>query len=494
METPLQKADRHIQENKQNVNERYRLRYHLMPEAGWMNDPNGFSFYGGKYHLFYQLHPYGSVWGPMHWGHATSEDLVRWEHAPVALAPDTDADGGGCFSGTAMEVEGRHVLMYTGLQLEGDGDDRKVHQVQCLAFGDGKSYEKSLQNPVIPKEKIPEGVVKADVRDPKLFERNGMYYCILGSKDLEQKGVFLLYRSADLMEWECMGTMDAADEVNGGVWECPDHFRMDGKDILLVSPQFKKPESLRYHNIHSTCARIGTLDLEKGRFLLEQEEEIDAGFDFYAPQTLEDGQGRRIMVAWMQMWERNMPSNEEKHGWAGAMTFPRILWMQDGRLHQLPVPEIESSRRNRYMAEAEFSGTWTQEPLRGNVSELLVEFETLEAEAFGVKLFAGQEEETVFRYDVKEEVLIFDRRRSGIVLRGSRKELAGSGVRRTQLKARNGKVTMRFLLDRTSVEAFLNGGEKAMTGTVYPSEGSDRMVLFAEGKVKVRLEKYDLIF
>ena len=120
--------------------------FHLSARCGWMNDPNGFSFYNGQYHLFYQYHPYTSHWGPMHWGHAVSRDLLHWEYLPAALAPDTAYDGGGCFSGSAATLpDGRHLLMYTGVSKDGV----RKKQTQNLAVGDGRDYQKLPQNPVI---------------------------------------------------------------------------------------------------------------------------------------------------------------------------------------------------------------------------------------------------------------------------------------------------------------------------------------------------------
>ena len=116
--------------------------FHLTPWTGWMNDPNGFSYYHGQYHLFYQYHPYDTKWGAMHWGHAVSHDLLHWTYLPAALAPDQPYDSFGCFSGSAMEIsDGRQLLLYTGVRKEG-GDKGKDYQTQCVAVGDGLNYKK----------------------------------------------------------------------------------------------------------------------------------------------------------------------------------------------------------------------------------------------------------------------------------------------------------------------------------------------------------------
>ena len=136
-----QKADEYIEKNR--VARADKPEFHLTTPVGWLNDPNGFSIYGGKAHLFYQFHPYSTEWGPMHWGHSTSDDFIRWEELPTALAPDSDYDAFGCFSGTAIENDGKHILFYTGVVEEKLADGTKnVIQNQCMAVGDGISYEK----------------------------------------------------------------------------------------------------------------------------------------------------------------------------------------------------------------------------------------------------------------------------------------------------------------------------------------------------------------
>jgi beta-fructofuranosidase len=177
-----EQADQYILENKINLVPDFRLNYHLMAEYGWMNDPNGFIEYEGQYHLFYQHYPYASKWGPMHWGHAVSRDLIRWEYLPVALAPDEAYDSGGCFSGSAIEKDGKLYLMYTGHVVIVPEVD--YIQTQAIAVSeDGVHFTKSPHNPVIGIEQIPEQSSKKDFRDPKVFERGGRYYVVLGSND-----------------------------------------------------------------------------------------------------------------------------------------------------------------------------------------------------------------------------------------------------------------------------------------------------------------------
>ena len=165
--------------------------FHLTPLVGWMNDPHGFCWYKGQYHLFYQYHPFARQWGPMHWGHAVSEDLLRWTYMPCALAPDTAADAGGCFSGSAVETpDGQLMLVYTGVQPA--GTFRRETQAQCVAFGDGQDFEKSLLNPVVRRAHLPEGYSVFDFRDPKVWREDGLYYMAVANRHGERQGAILL--------------------------------------------------------------------------------------------------------------------------------------------------------------------------------------------------------------------------------------------------------------------------------------------------------------
>ncbi|MCM1146005.1 MAG: glycoside hydrolase family 32 protein, partial [Lachnoclostridium sp.] len=183
MNQALENARKYEKIKEKEIAKEPRPAFHLSSRVGWMNDPNGFSYYNGEYHLFYQYHPYNSHWGPMHWGHAVSKDLLHWKYLPAALAPDADYDRDGCFSGSALTLpDGRHLLLYTGVSKETqpDGSMRDV-QRQCIAIGDGTDYEKYALNPVIDEKSLPENGSKYDFRDPKIWRKaDGSYRCVAG--------------------------------------------------------------------------------------------------------------------------------------------------------------------------------------------------------------------------------------------------------------------------------------------------------------------------
>ena len=163
----LEKARKYEKEKERQIPLSDRPVFHFTPRVGWTNDPNGFSYYNGKYHLFYQYNPYDVVWDAMHWGHAVSSDLLTWEYLPAALAPDERYDSFGCFSGSATELpDGEQLLMYTGVRKDEEG---REFQGQCVAAGNGTDYKKIETNPVIDGESLPEGFDTANFRDPKIW-------------------------------------------------------------------------------------------------------------------------------------------------------------------------------------------------------------------------------------------------------------------------------------------------------------------------------------
>lgn len=322
-----------IKDNKAKVNNRYKPKFHFTAPIGWINDPNGFVYFKGEYHLFYQYHPYSAKWGPMHWGHAKSSDLIHWEHLPVALAPDQPYDKGGCFSGTALAVDDELILMYTG-HVDENGN---IRQVQCLARSfDGIHFQKYEQNPVIDERHVTN---TTDFRDPKIFKRSDKYYSLVASTE-NNIGNVLLFESDDLENWMFKSVFLSAEKNQGKIWECPDLFSLGGKDVLIVSPIAYQQDGFRFANVNSSVWFIGEVDWEKGKFVTETVEEIDSGLDFYAPQTLLDDKNRRIMIAWEQMWGRSIPTDDLGHNWAGSMTIPRQLTYKEGKIRQEFVSEF----------------------------------------------------------------------------------------------------------------------------------------------------------
>lgn len=466
--------------------------FHLAARVGWMNDPNGFSFYQGKYHLFYQYHPFNSHWGPMHWGHAVSEDLLHWKYLPAALAPDMAYDEAGCFSGSAVELaDGRQLLMYTGVhkEVQEDGGVREV-QAQCIAIGDGRDYEKYQGNPVLGEKDLPDGGSKYDFRDPKMWKApDGTFRCVVGNCAPERDGQILLYSSKDGLEWKYEKILAANRGRFGKAWECPDFFGLDGKQVLLTSPMDMLPQGLEYHNGNGTLCLIGTFDEKEEVFVEEQDQAIDYGIDFYAPQTLLAPDGRRIMVGWMQNWDTcNLHSPEQP--WFGQMSLPRELSVVNGRLIQKPIRELESLRREEIRHEnVTFSGLTRLDGVRGRKIDMELSVRPLDEDnmyrKFAVRFAQNDTYHTAVSFRPLESIVKIDRKFSG-----SRRAIIHQ--RRSRVASRNGEVKLRIILDMFSVEVFVNDGEHVLSATMYTEKEADGISFLVDGVATVDVVKYDL--
>ena len=302
-------------------------------------------------------------------------------------------------------------------------------------------------------------------------------------------GNLILARSKDLLHWEYVGHLldeDTEGQIHldpehfrlNGVYECPDYIVLDGKEIILSSPQNLPQIGKAYQNVHSGIYMFGELSFESGRFRVDEIGEVDSGFDFYAAQTLRMPDGRVILIAWKEMWDRNYPTREE--GWAGTYTLPRELSVVDGRLVQKPVREIEKYRGNKAGAASltADNSSLTVDGVCGNTIEIQVTLEPGTAARSGVKLFRGSEHETLVYYDKEEGDIVFDRSRSGIPFSGQEEDVD----RRVCHIGAMDSIDLHFFLDVSSVEVFIDGGHHVMTGNVYPDIEQDTGVeFFAEG-------------
>lgn len=487
MSVELERAHKYETEEQKQIPADEKPVFHVAPPVGWMNDPNGFSFYQGAVHLFYQYHPYTRDWGPMHWGHVVSEDMISWKTLPAALAPDQDYDKLGCFSGSAIEKDGNHVLVYTGVtRTELPDGSTEERQNQCIAYGDGRTYEKSLKNPVVTGEMMPENCNRIDFRDPKVWKKGDTYYLIVGNKNTEQKGQVVLFSSRDLEQWK-FETVLAENSTGkiGTMWECPDFFELDGRHFLICSPQNMKAEKYRFHNGHNSVYFAGTYDEAKHEFQKEEPQPLDYGLDYYAPQTTELPDGRRILIAWMKSWDACLIPDEQK--WQGMMTLPRELKYQDGILYQTPVRELENYHKNHLRLEnQEVSGRLQLDGIKGRTMDLMVEIKAGEFEKFGLELAHSKEYTTTYVYDKKQGIMAADRTYCGVT-----KDV----VCRREWAVPEGKETLklRFIMDRHSIELFINDGEQVMTTAICTPQEADEIEFFCDGRAVINVEKYDIM-
>lgn len=389
------KAEEVLKKEKENVNKEYRLGYHIMAPANWINDPNGLIQYKGEYHAFYQHHPYDENWGPMHWGHVKSKDLVNWEHCPVALAPGDEFDKGGCFSGSAVEDDGNLVLIYTGHNyIDKEKDIFFENQNIAVSKDGGITFEKYENNPVIAKPPVDS---IHHFRDPKVWKHEDKWYMVVGNSTKDNIGRVILYTSSDLYKWDYVGTLATSKGELGYMWECPDFFKLGDKYVLSFSPQGIEKKDGKYPNLFQTGYIVGDYDYSNNKFEHGTFNEFDNGHDFYAVQTFLDDKGRRIAIGWMDMWESDMPT--KKDGWCGALTLPRELTLSsDNKIMMNPVEELKTLREECILQEENidvYENKSYELKTNERMMELNITFDLSEfdADKVGVKIKGSEEEE-----------------------------------------------------------------------------------------------------
>ena len=425
--------------------------FHVTGEVGWINDPNGLIYFNGKYHAFFQYHPFDIKWGPMHWGHVVSDDLTNWDYLPIALTPGDEGDKDGCFSGSALVHDGKLYVMYTGFTENQGGES--VRQIQCLAEStDGITFKK--HGVVIGEDKLPKGYAPCDFRDPKVWEHDGHFWCIAAARKVDGRGRILLYQSSDLHNWQFVNDLFGTDSV-GHMIECPDYNEEMG--YLLYCEQFCPCGYGVHHNLHTCNWCLGRIDYETGTFREESRGIVDWGFDMYAPQTVV---GKPVLIGWLNMWERNVPS--AKYGFAGMLTLPRKISVQDGRLYQEPVVSCKE-------------GVTTQvtDHLADTVKTGVITIKATKLEEMAIKLRCGGDNYT--ELSLVDGEWVFNRSRSGDEIIGQEKDAdSKAGIRRMPFSGKE-EVTLTLVLDEFSVEIFEDG--RVMGSTIYPPEDATGFTL-----------------
>ncbi|XP_039746214.1 sucrose-6-phosphate hydrolase-like [Pararge aegeria] len=442
--------------NAEITNNRYYPLYHFAPQQGWMNDPNGFSVFKNVYHLFYQYNPVSSLEpGTAHWGHATSKDLVHWKHLPIAMYPNNTYDKNGVFSGSALIEDDKMYLYYTGhINHPGETPDHEEHQALATST-DGVNVVKYENNPILY------GTGRQpDIRDPKVWKHGDTYYMVLGNKFTKNNtslGRVLLYSSKDKYNWKEVAVIGESDGFLGYMWECPDFFQLNGHFVFLWSPQGMEPQGDKYRNLYQTGYIVGDFDYKTLSFKpITEFRELDHGHDFYATQTILDNKGRRIVVAWFDMWKRNYP--EQLDGFTGQLTLPRILTLtKDLRLIQRPVPEIKVARTKTLCTGQAKGGT--KVTLKDKAGEINIRARvTNDMELF----IDGRNTSMRIYYSAFCGEISLDRG-------------GEDGLRRTEWRPKK-ELMLNIYVDASSIEVFCGTGEVTMSSRY-----------FTDGPVSVRL-------
>ena len=440
------KHDDYLNELKQYVSQtEYLPQYHIYPPCGLMNDPNGLNYYNNEYHVFYQWFPFEPNHGMKHWGHVKSKDLVNWEPCEVALIPDQEYEKNGAYSGNAIEKDGLLYLFYTANYKTPNGKIPK----QAVAIMDKEgNITKSLKNPII--DGAPAGF-KGEIRDPYVFKKDDKYIMLLGAWSLDDKGSILLYESeGDLETWTYRGTLDL-DMDCGYMLECPAYLNVDGKDVLILSPMGIEKQEEKYHNRFASIYLVGTLDLEKNKFIIESSDEIDAGFDFYAPQTFRGDKGQPLMFGWFGCGEQPLHSDQDM--WKHGLTTPRLMRVENNRLKTFVAPELlRKFNMVQKLSDSHFM-------VEGNSYRFTITLpvdETLTSLKFGSPSDFWQ-----LDIDTKKQSVLLNRESLAI------KVDEEYGMKRQCSFEMQDSVTVDVFVDNSFVEIFINEGEKTFCSRVF---------------------------
>ncbi|MBD0832580.1 glycoside hydrolase family 32 protein [Aestuariibaculum sediminum] len=472
----------------------YRPNFHFTPQKAWMNDPNGMFYYNGYYHLYFQYHPESNVWGPMHWGHAISTDMISWRELPIALYPD---ELGTIFSGSAVvdigntsglgrtEKAAPVVAMYTSSkQLEGT-DNWKQTQSIAYSNDEGKTFTKFEGNPVIDNDSL------KDFRDPKVAwdEERNRWIMVLAAGDR-----IMFYESENLKNWKFLSDFGQGIGGHGGVWECPDFFKLpvnggdDYKWVLFVSinPGGPNGGSATQYFIGDFDGTQFVMDPEFAEDLAKDHNYwIDFGKDNYAGVSWSNARrkdGSKLMLGWMSNWQYAQKVPTET--WRSAMTVARKVQLKKDdngyRLVSNPVKELEGYRSTKYKKEDLLISGETKivdsKVITLSSTEIKFEISDFQTSAFTFKLSNQQGDMLLFGYDKTNNSFFIDRSKSGKI---DFSEDFASKKTKAPRTSSNSTLTGTIILDKTSVELFYDQGETVMTEIFFPNAPYDTLSMIA---------------
>ena len=460
----------------------YRPSLHFATKKNWLNDPNGLVYFKGEYHLFFQHNPNDNIWGPMHWGHAVSKDLITWEELEIALYPD---EHGTIFSGSTVvdwnnttgffPDEPGLVAIFTHHQEASDEIAQK--QTQSLAYSNdnGRTWIKYEGNPVLSHAS------KSDFRDPKVFHHEETEKWIMS---LATGQTISFYSSLNLIDWEFESEFGDNAGSHDGVWECPDLFKLKVEDteeekwILIVSIGDNGISNMGSRTQYFVGAFNGSVFTSEHHDIRW----LDYGRDNYAGVSFSDipeEDGRRIYLGWMSNWRyANVVPTD---GWRNQMTIPRELHLRniEGKYKVIQYPVEELSSYFERTVDIQNYEVKPSNPKKIEVNERYVDlFLDIknDADQFGVTLNHTSAHITTIEYDALNHVIILNRRNSGNV------EFSDMFSTDQELKmSERNHVQLRVIIDKCSIEIFINDGTYAITSLVYPDETCESITLYSKG-------------
>lgn len=478
----LAQAEAGVEALAQHRNNRWYPQFHIASNGGWINDPNGLCYYQGRWHVFYQLHPFGTQWGPMHWGHVSSPDMVHWQREPIAFAPSLEQEKHGVFSGSAaIGDDGKLRIYYTGHRWANGKDNTGGDwQVQMLAEPNDDNLSTFTKRGMIID--CPTDEVDHHFRDPKVWKTGDLWYMTFGVSSKEKRGQMWLYTSTDMEHWTFDRVLFEHPDPNVFMLECPDFFPIrdaqgNEKWVIGFSAMGAKAEGFMNRNLNNAGYMIGSWKPGES-FVPETPFRLwDWGHNFYAPQSFHTN-GRQIMYGWMSPFVP--PITMEEDGWCGNMTLPREITLgDDGDIHTAPVREIEELRLNTEEHDDITVGVNQEiticEDAQASEIELTINLKETTAERAGLHVHVTEDGHyTAIVFDAQTGRVVIDRQNVAYGDRGyraaplSEEELAADILK------------LRVFIDRGCVEVYVNDGKQAMSSYSLAGEGPRAVQLIAE--------------
>lgn len=458
----------HKEEVKASSLDPRRLTYHLMPPVGWLNDPNGLCQFQGTYHIYYQYDPFDINGELKLWGHYTTKDFITYENHEPFLYPDSDIDTHGAYSGSAFLKDGKIHYFYTGnIKLFGDDSYDYIHSGRVantihLVSEDGFTFD--TKELILGMEDYPKGFTQ-HIRDPKIIEEDGIFYMVLGARDIKDHGCILIYKSEDLKHWEYAYSVSMKEPL-GYMWECPDLFEVNGQKILISCPQGVETKGNDFENVHS-CTWMPANGKIKEGISLDSVHMFDRGCDFYAPQSFKDEKGRQILIGWMGIPDADYTNPTVELGWQHALTLPRELVFKEGVLHQYVIEELKALRKDHIQTNS-------------------TDINSLQYSNAVYELQMNCEDCTELELDLNEEIHITYK--EGIFTL----DISACGSGRTSRGADLKELKdIHIYSDTSSLEIFVNDGTEAFTTRVYPSKLRNIQIKKIEGSAQIDLYALD---
>lgn len=449
----------------------YKPAFHIHPTSGLLNDPNGFSYFNGQWHIFYQAFPFGPVHGLKSWVHCVSDDLVHWHNLGIALKPGDRYDSHGAYSGSAQVIKDRLFLMYTG-NVRNKNWQR--HSYQIGAWMDENNQITKVNQLLI---EAPDYVTE-HFRDPQLLKVNDDYFALIGAQDKQNlRGEFSLYKTQDLKNWEDMGYIQHNLGDLGYMVECPNLVYVDEKPVLIFCPQGLPQNVLPTENIYPNVYTIGSqLDFKTGTWYSDTSmlNQLDNGFDVYASQAFNAPDGQAYLISWIGLPEISYPTDKEN--WAHCLSLVKRLKVVDDKLYQIPVTAMST------LAVVEQTLPQNQRVL---VTDAKQQYELrldLAPDQTGNLLLVsdGSSNHALqLKFDTNNDgYLIVDRSNVG-------EQFATEyGETRQVNVTSHHKLSLDIFVDHSICEIFINGGEQVMTLRFFAPQAQTMIAFSEQNKLK----------